>query len=108
MEATGTYQYTTIEGMRYKENEYFENGRTYEPLELYFLPEDYYNAEGYFSELYEESYYDGYGYNFYYDTYGYYEYSIHPMDPQPITWIIVLCVFGVAFFVCAILYYRYM
>jgi hypothetical protein len=47
-------------------------------LYVYYRPNDYVNAAGYYSSTYLTVYYDGYGYNFYYDTYGYYEYSEHP------------------------------
>ena len=40
----------------------------------------YYNSAGYYSELFGNIYYDGYGYDFYYQGYGYYEYSKHPSD----------------------------
>jgi len=54
------------------------DGKTYEPLYVYYRPNDFINAAGYYSPTYLTIYYDGYGYNFYYDTYGYYEYSDHP------------------------------
>lgn len=58
-------------------NTYFNTnlGRTYQPLFVYYLPQNYYAV--WYSPLYKITYYDGYGYNFYYGAYGYYEFSVH-------------------------------
>ena len=47
-------------------NKYFKDGRSYNVLYTYYLPQDYYNPVGYYSPLYSKIYYNGYGYNFYY------------------------------------------
>ena len=52
------------------------------PLLVYYLPSNYYNSTGYYSNAYETIYYDGYGYNFYYGDYGYYEYSVNDEAPE--------------------------
>jgi hypothetical protein len=52
--------------------------RTYDELDNYFRPTDFYNSKGYYSNYYKEDYFDGYGYNFYYGNTGYYEYSRPP------------------------------
>ena len=56
-------------------------GKTYEPLYVYFRPKNYYTPRGYFSPKYNETYYDGYGYNFFTGAKGYYQYSLNtPID----------------------------
>ena len=56
------------------ENDYFSNGRTYQKLYEYYLPEGIDNSPNvYYSTLYSNSYTDGYGYDFYYGGYGFYE-----------------------------------
>ena len=52
--------------------------RTYQELNNYYRPEDFYNENGYTSTTYGETYYDGYGYNFFNGNTGYYEWSRHP------------------------------
>lgn len=61
-------------------NKYWDvtNKRTYKELLKYYKPDTYHNPKGYYSNNYQEIYYDGYGYNFYYGNYGYYEYSRPP------------------------------
>ena len=60
-------------------NNYYNaaDGKTYSRLYVYYKPENYYNATGYYSTTFTLVYYDGYGYNFYYGDYGYYEYSLN-------------------------------
>ena len=48
---------------------------------VYYRPADYYNANGYYSNVFLIVYYDGYGYNFYYGDFGYYEYSLNEAPP---------------------------
>ena len=55
--------------------------QTYSPLYVYYRPADYYNANGYYSNVFLIVYYDGYGYNFYYGDFGYYEYSLNEAPP---------------------------
>ena len=71
------YQSTANQAVR--TNSYFSNGKTYKPLTSYYLPQDYFNSKGYYSEVYTVTYYDGYGYNFFYGDFGYYEFSVN--DP---------------------------
>ena len=61
-------------------NLYFLNNRTYKPLLLYFRPDGYYNEAGYYSNLYELKYYDGYGYNFFTGNTNYYQDSPNNED----------------------------
>lgn len=49
--------------------------RSYSPLYVYYMPPGLYFALGYYSLLYSQIYYNGYGYNFYYGAYGYYQFS---------------------------------
>ena len=44
-------------------------------LYVYYLPPNYYTAIGFYSPVYLDIYYNGYGYNFYYGKYGYYQNS---------------------------------
>ena len=69
-------------------NKYYSNGRTYEPLYVYYRAPNYFHAGGYYSSTFLLIYYDGYGYNFYYGGYGYYEYSVNPR-PGPSTGFVV-------------------
>ena len=55
--------------------------QTYSPLYVYYRPPDYYNSNGYYSNVFLLVYYDGYGYNFYYGDFGYYEYSLNEAPP---------------------------
>ena len=85
-------------------NAYLRDGRTYEPLYVYYRAPNYYNPAGYYSALYLQTYYDGYGYNFYYQTYGYYEYSENDKGGGGVGWIVFLiilglcCCFGLSYF----------
>ena len=62
--------------------------RTYSPFYKYFFPiKDYYKLgdfDGYYSEIFSNTYYDGYGYDFFYGGYGYFEYSVHT-EPEEMT-----------------------
>ena len=69
------YQSTANQAVR--TNSYFSNGKTYKPLTSYYLPQDYFNSKGYYSDVYTVTYYDGYGYNFFYGDYDYYEFSVN-------------------------------
>ena len=40
---------------------------------MYFLPLNYYNSIGFYSDLYDKTYYNGYGFNFYYKAFRYYQ-----------------------------------
>ena len=40
-------------------------GRTFKPLYVYFKPNNFYTPKGYLSPTYNQTYYDGYGYNFF-------------------------------------------
>ena len=67
---------------RVTENAYFSNGRTYQKLYEYYLPEGLDTSPNvYYSTLYMKSYTDGYGYDFYYGGYGFYEQSVLPLKP---------------------------
>jgi hypothetical protein len=79
---TSTVSYQSTANIVVRANSYYDvsSAKTYKPLYVYYLPPDYYNEEGYYSETYSLKYYDGYGYNFYYGEYGYYEYSVNPSD----------------------------
>ena len=70
------------------QNEYFYavSKRTSKELSLYYRNLDYVNPSGYKSELYGQTYYDGYGYNFYNGNYGYYEYSRPPSSTPGPPW----------------------
>ena len=37
------------------------------------------SVAGYYSQMYQKVFFDGYGYNFFFGGYGYYEYSVHPV-----------------------------
>ena len=78
-----TYSYTSYKTPRSTSNIYYNAAlhMTYHPLVLYYHIAYYYKA-GYFSEQFDFTYYDGYGYNFYYGGYGYYEYSDHPSEAE--------------------------
>lgn len=84
-----------------RSNEYYDKGRTYEPLYEYYLPENYIKESGYYSDTYDVVYYDGYGYNFYYGDYAYYEFSQNEEAPTdkfimpPLSIIALGYVFGV-------------
>ena len=71
--------YETVANTPTYSNSYWDkcSGRTSKPFYVYYIPPDYYNATGYYSEVYLMTYYNGYGYNFYYGEYGYYEYSVN-------------------------------
>ena len=71
--------YETVANTPTYSNSYWDksSGRTSKPFYVYYIPADYYNATGYYSEVYLMTYYNGYGYNFYYGEYGYYEYSVN-------------------------------
>ena len=56
--------------------------------------------EGYASETYGKTYYDGYGYNYYYGGYGYYEFAINAKNPADNIPYAVL--FGAFFMLCFI------
>ena len=60
----------------------FQYKLTYQPLYTYYRPTGLYYPMGYYSEKFNQTYYDGYGFNFYTKMYGYYEYSHHPVDPD--------------------------
>ena len=75
--ATYGQRYSTYANSPTYYNVYFSNGKTYQPLYVYYKPSDYYNPAGYYSTTFLMIYYDGYGYNFYYHLYGYYEYSVN-------------------------------
>ena len=56
----------------------YSYGRTFVAFHVYYLPLNYYDPIGYYSTLYKQTYYDGYGYNFYYGEYAYYADSPNP------------------------------
>ena len=85
-------------GERY--NAYFKDGRTYSKLYVYYRPDNFYWEIGYYSLVYKDTYYDGYGYNFYYGVYGYYENSRNDESFLGIFLLIggtLLCFYGVIF-----------
>ena len=63
--------------------------KTYEPLYVYYKPAGLKYTVGYYSPIYLDTYYDGYGYNFYYGNYGYYEYSLNPDEPNTGSWVVI-------------------
>lgn len=54
--------------------------KTFSKLYAYYKPYNFYDKMGYYSETYNQTYYDGYGYNFYYGAYGYYQNSPTDID----------------------------
>ena len=76
---TTVYKYSSYKTPRTYSNIYYNpvTIRTYHPLVAYYHP-IIFNPLGYYSIVYHNIYYDGYGYNFYYGGYGYYQYSVHP------------------------------
>ena len=58
----------------------------------YYKRRDYYNKDGYYSQVHKKIYYDGYGYNFYNGQYAYYEYSPNPASGivTPVKWILTV------------------
>ena len=77
-----TYDYSDYKTPATEFNEYLdmETWRTYEPLYLYYKAPGFQDEEGYLSPMYNQTYFDGYGYDFYYGGKGYYEYSVHPSE----------------------------
>ena len=73
----GLYKSVASPVSRYNSFWDVKTSKTLSPLLVYYLPSNYYNSTGYYSNAYETIYYDGYGYNFYYGDYGYYEYSVN-------------------------------
>ena len=74
---------------------------------------DYHNPDGYYSETYGLTYYDGYGYNYYTHALGYYEYSRPPLDATGPGWnqnifLIYLGAFSAILLVFIALQYRYL
>ena len=70
------------------ENEYWDPVEKVTTKELYYyykVPE-FFDPVGYYSEEYNQKYYDGYGLNHYYGNYGYYEYSRAPSPPSTLVW----------------------
>ena len=77
---------------------------SYKPIFMYYLPVNYYDPIGYYSDEYQLNYYNGYGYNFYYGEYKYYEKSLNleahsGEDPSWVGWLVsgifafwVLCI----------------
>ena len=95
---TTTYRKTT--------NSYFKNGRTYHAFYVYYLPPNYVSVVGYYSPLYLQIYYNGYGYNFYYGKYGYYQDSSNGGGSGGIVGIIVViliiaCCIGLCCYISA-------
>ena len=87
-------------------NTYFRSGRTYHALYVYYLPPNYYNAIGYYSPVYLQIYYNGYGYNFYYGKYGYYQDSPNAGGAGGVVGIIVVlliiaCCIGICCYLAA-------
>ena len=60
--------------------------QTYSELFYYYKAPDFYSSNAYFSDEYQQAYYDGYGLNHYYGNYGYYEYSRAPSPPSTLVW----------------------
>jgi len=81
-------------------NQYFRNGRTYQPLYVYYKPGAFTAIVGYYSIRMGRTYYDGYGYNFYYGKYGYYEDS--PNEPEP-AWKTLVMVIIYAVLACMVM-----
>jgi len=80
--------YNATYGVRYASKDYyFADGRTYEPLYMYFKPVGFYDDLAYFSTTYNKTYYDGYGYNFYTGNYGYYEKSENTPTNNDALWV---------------------
>ena len=59
---------------------------TTKELYYYYKAPDFFETTAYYSEEYDQKYYDGYGLNHYYGNYGYYEYSRAPSPPSTLVW----------------------
>ena len=94
------YKYSTTKNEVTYKNDYWDaaSKRTILPLYVYYMKENMVFEEGYTSEQYKKTYYDGYGYNYYYGGYGYYEYAVNARNPKDN--ILYALLFGVVFMMC--------
>ena len=84
MSGRSGYYSSAYEGLFADVDVYFSNGRTYQPLYVYFRPKKFRSWRDYYSSTYNQTYNDGYGYNFFTGEYSYYENSLNvPIDNSP-------------------------
>ena len=50
--SNGVYKFSTVKSTPTRSNTYWDGGKTYQPLYVYYLPPNYYNAAGYYSITY--------------------------------------------------------